>query len=245
MLQLETKKEREKPFPLLSTLTVDQKVKLEKTANELLATADNMVIQYARPSGPRIKMTVIKGKAIIEYEDLGNETAVCETYYNKDELEDRVDLQLFPGTPVGVALAFVHKGVVYIGWSKRNCALQVTKEGATSFVEECFPKPSGVRFESADFDTDGAIEKLVLKYAPKTEVEPLPFSKSDARYVAVIRGLCGKVVRKDGYLYFQDGSVVNAELAPIPDVIQKPLNTVILRAEKYFKDKKIANFVEL
>ena len=211
------------PEPSGKTVVVSDNDRQRAAA--LLAVANEMIISYVRPNGKNAHFT---------YHDTGKDA-------------NQVAFWLTNSEPVGVVLAFKEGENVYVGWSRRNEQRELDETAIARYAQEIIdlysthPGVQGGLFINNDEgvseeDARLVIEAVAADLLPMKEIEPLPFSKADARRVAVLRALTDDVVQKGDRYFTRDGD-------RLPDDIQEPMRKVVHRAKKYFRTDKIRNLV--
>ena len=182
-----------------------------KIAADLLANSSEMVIQYVREA-PLLDMS---------YKDTSG--GYC-----------KANAKFLPGSPLGVVLAFVSGGDVFIGWSRRNDKMVKDVKGCEGEIIDLLMKNG---HGSNSIPSADVLDLIAAHFADLVPVEPLPFCKKDARNVAILRGLTDDIIKKDGKFFTRDGKY-------IPDDVQKVIRRVIQRATSYFKGLTIRNVMD-
>lgn len=136
------------------------------------------------------------------------------------------------GPPVGCVLAFMHENNVYIGWSRYNTGSYLDKDGFKAKWEKFLDAHGYAPVAQISV----LLNEMAKTMAPTVPVEPLPFSKEDARRVAVLRGLCDDIIMTD------IGTFITGDGDEIPVDVQRVIRRVLSRAKAYFKGVAIKNF---
>jgi hypothetical protein len=131
-----------------------------------------------------------------------------------------------PGAPLGVLVAFIHEGELYIGWAKRNQKVRMVENVAFKKIEMA----AAVKLQGKELRN--LLDEIVMAIEVE-DVEDVPFSKRIGKSLAVLRAL-------DEKIYIGEGRVMSSTACPLPDTVAYNIRRFINRAEKVF-NKRAAN----
>jgi hypothetical protein len=130
-----------------------------------------------------------------------------------------------PGAPLGVMVAFIHEGELYIGWAKRNQKVRMVKNVAYNKIEMA----AAVRLQGKELQN--LLDEIVMAIEIE-DIEEVPFSKRIGKSLAVLRAL-------DEKIYIGEGRAMSSTAGPLPDTVANNIRRFINRAEKVFNKRAI------